>query len=110
MTADGQRDLPSGALNLVGELHAGGRRADDEDAAGRQLFGTSVVRGHDLRGSTAPARGSRRARPADPQYPVGHDHGSADQPAAPLVTTRKPVPRSFNAAHGRVGERAVAAT
>ena len=44
MTTDGQRDLSSGALNLVGELHAGGRRADDEDATGRQLIGTPVVR------------------------------------------------------------------
>ena len=34
---DGQRHLSSGALNLVGKLHAGGRRADDENPTAYSL-------------------------------------------------------------------------
>ena len=31
VTTDSQGDLPSRSLNLVSQLHTGGRRADDED-------------------------------------------------------------------------------
>ena len=41
--ADGERHRPAGAVDLVGELHAGRRRADDEHAAVGQLPGIAVV-------------------------------------------------------------------
>jgi hypothetical protein len=48
VTTDGQRYLPSGPLNFVSQLDAGGRGAHHQDAARRQLIGTAVVRGHHL--------------------------------------------------------------
>ena len=44
----GDRHLAPGAQQLVGELEAGGRGADDEHAAGPQLVGTLVVERGDL--------------------------------------------------------------
>ena len=37
--ADGKGDLPSAAVDLVGELQAGGRSTDDEHAAVVELVG-----------------------------------------------------------------------
>ena len=39
VAADGEVHLASGASQLVGELHPGGRGADDEHATGRELAG-----------------------------------------------------------------------
>ena len=48
VAADGERHLAAAGAQLVGELHAGGRRADDEHAAVGELFGTPVRGGNDL--------------------------------------------------------------
>ena len=103
VTTDRQRDLPSGALNLVGELHAGGRSADDEDAAGRQLLGTPVVARARSAGPMAPVRGSPQEPPADRSIRSPPPRKQADQTPR-LVTTRKPVARSLDALHRRVGQ------
>jgi len=39
VAADGERHVPAGGPQLVGDLHAGCRGADDEDAPGRQASG-----------------------------------------------------------------------
>ena len=41
--ADRQRHRPAGALDLVGELHAGRRRADDQNAAVLELAGIAIL-------------------------------------------------------------------
>ena len=48
VAADGEGDLATVASELVGELHAGGRGADDEDAAVGDVVRTSVSSGIDL--------------------------------------------------------------
>ena len=45
MPADREDDLPAGAGQLVGDLHAGRRGADDEHAAGRELRRVAVAAG-----------------------------------------------------------------
>ena len=42
MPTDGEHDVATGAGQFVGQLHAGGRRTDDEDAAVGQVGGTAV--------------------------------------------------------------------
>src|SRR5690606_37228893 len=41
--ADGKDDAPPGSADLVGDLHARGRRADDEHAALRQSARVAVI-------------------------------------------------------------------
>ena len=41
--ADRERHRPAGAVDFIGQLHAGGRRADDQHAAVGQLVGIAVV-------------------------------------------------------------------
>ena len=102
VTADSESDLPPGTLNLVGELHAGRGSADNEDAAGRQLFGTPVVRAAPSAGPRAPTIGSRQERPADhsirspplQRRPTRHRDSS---------TTRKPFPDRSTLCTCRVG-------
>ena len=57
--ADRQRHGPAGAVDLVGQLHAGRRRADDEHAAFGQVAGIAVVERRELQRST-PARPAQR--------------------------------------------------
>ncbi len=70
MTADGERHLPPGALNLVGKLHAGRGSANDEYPAGRQLFGTPVIRRYRFAGPTAPDDRLTAGTAGRSQYPV----------------------------------------
>ena len=66
--ADRERHRPAGAVDLVGELHAGGRRADDQHAAVGQLARIAVVERRELRDGRrhglreAPARWARCRR------------------------------------------------
>lgn len=72
MLADGQRHRPAGAMDLVGELYAGGRGAHHQRAAVRELIGIPVVRGMDLldlrRHVFAYRRDLFSAEPAASQY------------------------------------------
>ena len=57
--ADGQHDGSPGRGQLVGQLHARGRRADDEHAAVGQPAGVPVAGRHDLRDRRVECRGER---------------------------------------------------
>ena len=48
VAADGEDDVTAGAGELVGELHAGGRGADDQHTAGRQRVRAAIGRRRDL--------------------------------------------------------------
>ena len=101
MTADSQRDLAAGALDLVGELHAGGRGADDQDAAVGQIVGTPVVRGRHLPNvwrETAARRGNR-----GPIAVAGrHDDGRGRRQHTAIGDDAEAVTRRVDALNGRV--------
>ena len=78
MAADCQHDLAAGASELVGDLHAGGGRPDDEHAAVGQVAGVAVALG--VIWSTA-GRGAGEAG----------TRGRSHQPVA--ITTLRAVPR-----------------
>ena len=64
--ADREDDLPPGAVQLVGDLHAGRRGAHDEDAAGGELAGVAVaVRGQHLGAGAGRRPAGRTACRAD---------------------------------------------
>ena len=82
--AGGERDLATGTLQLLGDLNAAGRGADDEHATVRQLVRVAIPQGRDGGDARreAPgdrrdhtARGARRQhdRPGLPAAPVGLD-------------------------------------
>ena len=88
-----------GALDLVGELHAGGRRADDQHAAVVELAGVAVLHRRQRRDRRAAAPARKRARwamlhapvasttrPAVPVAVVGRDAGSRRRVRAHRVT------------------------
>ena len=71
--ADGERDRAAAAVDLVGELHAGGRRADDEHAAARRASSGDAVR------HRRDVRDRRRARPAATAGTLATLHGPAGE-------------------------------
>ncbi len=72
--AHGHGDVASGAEDLVGELHAGRRRADDEHPARPQLLGTLVLERVHLVDRVRQRRRHRRD-PCSVERAAGHDHG-----------------------------------
>ena len=81
--ADRERHRPAGAVDLVGELHAGRRRADDEHAAFGQLRRIAVVERRDLldrRRHRLPKR--RHARQV---AGAARDHDAAGTACSPLL-------------------------
>nr|BFF24856.1 hypothetical protein GCM10025732_28210 [Glycomyces mayteni] len=81
MLPGGERDRPPRAVQLLGDLHAAGGPADDEDAAVRELGGIPVVQGRDgidARRSAAASAGS----------------GEAVSPAASTTARARHSPRS----------------
>ena len=65
MAADRDGHVAAAAVQFVGELHAGGGRAHDEDTAGGDIVGAAVVGGDHLVDSPGQVTGSRR------EWPVG---------------------------------------
>ena len=63
--ADGDRHVAAGAVQLVGDLNAGRRGADDEHAAGPQVLGPPISSGHDLGDAGRHARLPGAARGGD---------------------------------------------
>ena len=62
VAADGEVHVASGASQLVGELHAGGRGADDEHATVGELAGVAVAGRGELFDRRVESRGDRRDR------------------------------------------------
>ena len=85
--ADRERHRPAGAVDLVGELHAGGRRADDQHAAFGQLSRIAVVERREL-------LDRRRHAPRAAAGTLGDVAGAArehDAAAAKLAVARRDV-------------------
>ena len=78
--ADGERHRTAAAVDLLGELHAGGRTADHEDAAGGQLRRRAVGQRGDLVDRGRQPCGERRHR-----GDVGHARGEHHAGAAPCA-------------------------
>ncbi len=78
VTADGEDDVPSGVGEFVGELHPGGRGADDQHAAGRQRGRAAVGRRSDLGDGGVEVVGD--GRDGGLVAPAGGDHDVAGPP------------------------------
>ena len=94
MAADGQHDVATGAGELVGDLHAGGGGADDQDAAVGELVGVAVRRRGDLR--DGPVEPGGHGRHAGLVAPPGGDHdvGGRATRASSVRTAKPPSARS----------------
>ena len=68
--ADGQRDRTTRALDLVGDLHAGRRRADDQHPALGELVGVAVLHRRERRHRRRHGLGERRAARGTLNAPV----------------------------------------
>ena len=78
VAADGQHHVATGAGELVGELHAGGGGADDQDATVGELVGVAVRRGGDLSEGWVEPGG--HGRDAGLVAPPGGDHDVGGPP------------------------------
>src|SRR5262245_11233789 len=99
VAAHGEGDLAAGPLNFVSDLHSARGGADDEDAASRQLFRTSIRRSRDLQnGRWDSAAGSRNKG----QVTVSrcHDHRRSG-PLAAVGDNAKAISSSLDALYSR---------
>ncbi len=106
--ADGERDVAAAAVDLLGQLDAGGRRPDDQHAAVVQIVGVAIrLRGHG-RDAVGEPGGDRR----DDRHAAGaggDDHGRAPPDAAVggdlVAVAERGHSRHRGAAQHRSGDR-----
>ena len=100
VAADGDRHVASGRAELVGELDAGRRGADDQHAAVRQRVGVAVGVRHDL--VNVRRQGARRRRHRGPVAPAGGDDDVGGLPGRPVGADLEPVVPLAQQVHVRV--------
>jgi hypothetical protein len=100
VAADGDRHVASGRPEFVGELGAGRRGADHQDAPVRQREGVAVLVRHYL--VNVRGQGARRRRHRGPVAPAGGDDDVGGLPGRPVGADLEPVVPLAQQVHVRV--------